>query len=1105
MPLTEDQQESVNNIRLGCAAMDQALREGAQTVDGLAVLSNLATGGHRPDYDTLSTEDLQKIFDLGIRSTTINNLPDGADPDDPGRIPEPHPYSSSGVQMSGKKTESLSRAELIEGMDALLQHNAYNIDPLIIAEAQAMYANGLSAEMDGRHDRLFQMDLSLQEEAGAEYDNSTIEPEISRLKPQVAAFNQVTERRINEFVNAGLEQKLEHLAQSGPANATEVAEAFETAKAKLNAVNFSGGIKHLTKLETQSLDITGAYLGGVDLSKSDLTGVKIDSQSLSLARGLDKVTGVDRDVLEVAKAQQKLRANEPAVIPGDPAFAPIAPAAKTLTAEDMAELSTNQIKGGMQASETFRVTAASRHILGEGGETLGYAKLQVGERTKLLLTEANAATRALREAGISKETLDRISGSYANMAKYEETLATSKDPVQIAYAADQRTQSLQNIERRLADEMVNVPEDKKASIAELTDRFKSAQIAYNASERADSTTRGAADALFEADRSYAHTGSKEIDSTFLGRSLASYETDRLLGTNVCSEEKLGVSADGGLIGISVAVDGAQVNKITPVELDGRDQLTTRFLETDYTSHEIQKGLYDLEALDYVTGQIDRHPGNIVIDPDTRRLKGIDNDLAFPEVDREQVVARTDKAVANLPLFVHEDTAEKISKITPDELRDTLSKITYPNEPGKSVLTIVEIDGAVKRLGELQDHIGKLKAEGKLVKTFDAATHQQAVDVQMQALRGYGENAGKLAPGQAIDASNIGELDIKCAKCSYVGALEIARIEAQADAQSLGLSRPLNSEVIKAPRSAEFLGAQAAVQQSTEVMATTLQQMEQKFWDLVAEVKQQGNRVAELNYEIARTPGDQTPELRTLNLELKDAEKAQANGLKSLETFQKEKTAVETALWKQTVQPLEQRQAKLEARLDKLRDHPSMLDKLKSLRHGGLEGEIRHLQTQIDAVKLEKQSRLAGADGLEQRNHQERAQIAALEATAPQGVHTAAAQQEPEQAAQQLKPGGNDVEVNETPKADVDGQQPAPHAMDHQEPGKPRAGSVADSLRSPKVEAADGEGIAKKAGHGANDGSVGQVSKLKEKFEQISKEHATSIPSKKAPAPSAGIT
>jgi hypothetical protein len=49
---------------------------------------------------------------------------------------------------------------------------------------------------------------------------------------------------------------------------------------------------------------------------------------------------------------------------------------------------------------------------------------------------------------------------------------------------------------------------------------------------------------------------------------------------------------------------------------------------DLTNPVVQKGMSDLQLFDALTGQRDRHAGNIYIDPDTGAITGIDDDAPF---------------------------------------------------------------------------------------------------------------------------------------------------------------------------------------------------------------------------------------------------------------------------------------------------------------------------------------------------------------------------------------------------------------------------------------------------------------------------------------------
>src|SRR5262245_37833451 len=81
-------------------------------------LSKLATGGKRPDYDKFTDQELRDLFDVGIKSTTINNLPDGAD-SNTGIVTKQHPHSTMGVMENGLDSRTMTREELVTAIDDL--------------------------------------------------------------------------------------------------------------------------------------------------------------------------------------------------------------------------------------------------------------------------------------------------------------------------------------------------------------------------------------------------------------------------------------------------------------------------------------------------------------------------------------------------------------------------------------------------------------------------------------------------------------------------------------------------------------------------------------------------------------------------------------------------------------------------------------------------------------------------------------------------------------------------------------------------------------------------------------------------------------------------
>jgi hypothetical protein len=254
------------------------------------------------------------------------------------------------------------------------------------------------------------------------------------------------------------------------------------------------------------------------------------------------------------------------------------------------------------------------------------------------------------------------------------------------------------------------------------------------------------------------------DRGMLTRQVASYQADQLLGLNSVSEEKFGVDRNGKVYGLSVQADGQG--------LIGSKGI----LDIDYSDPRIQKGLSDLEVSDYITGQMDRNPRNIFVDPTTGKVTGIDNDMAFPEVSRDQVFKRDgaikEKVVNGVPSVMHRGTAEKILQADPEELRAKLSNMPIP-KGGSQPLSRDAIDGAVNRLIELQSELRKDNGSKiQVVEVFNRQTYDATLNKQKQNYNDISKD------GDWNDIDNLGESKkgfavgtLKAAdKSSYLGSL-----------------------------------------------------------------------------------------------------------------------------------------------------------------------------------------------------------------------------------------------------------------------------------------------------------------------------------------------
>jgi hypothetical protein len=140
----------------------------------------------------------------------------------------------------------------------------------------------------------------------------------------------------------------------------------------------------------------------------------------------------------------------------------------------------------------------------------------------------------------------------------------------------------------------------------------------------------------------------------------------------------------------------------------------------------------LQVSDFITGQTDRHAGNIFIDPTTGKVTGIDNDLAFPEMGLNKLSGEAKENVVGLPRMMHAETRDKILAVDPKEFRKMLS--VPPPKPGPDPLSKAAINSAVGRLELLQKELTKSNSSIEVVQQFDKETHRKALKQQDDAFK-----------------------------------------------------------------------------------------------------------------------------------------------------------------------------------------------------------------------------------------------------------------------------------------------------------------------------------------------------------------------------------
>ena len=184
--------------------------------------------------------------------------------------------------------------------------------------------------------------------------------------------------------------------------------------------------------------------------------------------------------------------------------------------------------------------------------------------------------------------------------------------------------------------------------------------------------------------------------------------------------------------IQMWMDGAQI-----VERDGKYWDVSRYVYewVNFKDPRIQKGLSDLQLFDAISGQTDRHGGNIFVNPQTGEVTGIDDDRAFGSgtpVANQKVPSGK---YVGLPALVDQKTAERILALDPTNLPEEL----FQRENDSEVLTQKEIEDAVLRFVGVQLYLRELQKRGALVgqngTSWDDATYQQALQAPTSSYLG----------------------------------------------------------------------------------------------------------------------------------------------------------------------------------------------------------------------------------------------------------------------------------------------------------------------------------------------------------------------------------
>jgi len=191
-----------------------------------------------------------------------------------------------------------------------------------------------------------------------------------------------------------------------------------------------------------------------------------------------------------------------------------------------------------------------------------------------------------------------------------------------------------------------------------------------------------------------------------GRNSAMSSVANLLGVNdlIAKSKQVAVKMPSGEFQTGTFMEFVESKDIA--HIDSIDE--TRVLGVDaYEDPGVKKQLADLQVLDYVCGNVDRHMGNMLykFDPETHKLtsiKGIDNDASFSKRPMNNATYLSQLPSIRRMRVIDSAMAEKLLSIDDGELAATLHGYGLSEE---------EISAAHNRLHNLQDAI-------RLAPTYD---------------------------------------------------------------------------------------------------------------------------------------------------------------------------------------------------------------------------------------------------------------------------------------------------------------------------------------------------------------------------------------------------
>jgi hypothetical protein len=172
-------------------------------------------------------------------------------------------------------------------------------------------------------------------------------------------------------------------------------------------------------------------------------------------------------------------------------------------------------------------------------------------------------------------------------------------------------------------------------------------------------------------------GIDSVGSRLSNRAVASSKLDKDFGTNCLARTRFAMAEVDRFGTLQNWTGGKSIKDLSKEER-----------EKKYANPDVVKGLLSLQLLDYVCGQLDRHPDNIHI-TEHGGVLGIDHDFSFGKNEAKRTYGTHFKP---MPKYVDAAVADKVLAYTPEKLRQRVGLLLAP----------AEVDVAGGRLMALQN-------------------------------------------------------------------------------------------------------------------------------------------------------------------------------------------------------------------------------------------------------------------------------------------------------------------------------------------------------------------------------------------------------------------